>query len=168
MFLDGESVPSVAGAVRKRAGQMVSAVLAKPKARLWVQFAAHNEERFCGVTAPALAMVEERLAELRALAEEENSPYSEASESDLRQFLAAAGAVARPATYLLDDGCLRVKWRNLHGEQVGLQFAGNDFVQMVFFVQRPTGAIARIVGQDTLDGALGQIRSLGLRALLTA
>jgi hypothetical protein len=116
--------------------------------------------------AEAIAQLEDRLQELRDLAEEEGTKYSNAAEQDLRQFLNDAGASARPALYLQDEGWLRAKWRNLQGEQVGLLFIGGGRVQMVFFVHRRNGEMARLAGQDTLEGALCQVRSLRLQPLL--
>jgi hypothetical protein len=136
------------------------------KARLWVPLGQTHRQGERPRTAPAVALVEERLAELREIADDEGMPYSHAAEADLRQFLDAAQATARPAAYLLEDGSIRAKWRNLQGEQVGLQFVGGGRAHLVFFVDRGSDGTARIVGQDTVEGALCQVRSLGLLALL--
>ncbi|HEY0147553.1 MAG TPA: hypothetical protein VGB70_00970 [Allosphingosinicella sp.] len=134
--------------------------------RLWVPLMQSVPLQGCAIESPGLALVEKRLAELREIAEDEGTPYSFAAEADLVQFLDAAGAVNRPATYLMEDGSLRAKWVNLQGEQVAVQFVGGGRAQLVFFVDRGGKAMARIVGQDTVEGALCQVRSLGLLPLL--
>lgn len=141
--------------------------MAIPAGTGWVTMLAFNEMPW-RADSPALALIDDRLTNLRDESANEGIIYLENSEADLRAFLAEAAAAARPALYLLDDGSLRAKWRNLQGEQIALQFSGDGYAQTVFFVQRATGVVARIVGRDTLEGALSQIRSLGLYQLLLA
>jgi hypothetical protein len=114
------------------------------------------------------ALADDRLADLREAADDEGIAYRDAAENDVREFLALAGAQVRPALYLLDDGSLRAKWTNLNGEQIALQFRGDRYAHHIFFVQRASGEITKVMGRDTLEGALSQIRTLGLLSLLRA
>lgn len=143
-----------------RSGRVRAAVA---QARRWVESPEQSARSSCKVEG-----LDDRLSELRHIALEEDAAFSCESEGDLKRFLAISGAAVRPAIFLQEDGILRGKWKNLQGEQIALSFLGSGSVQIVYFVQRSNGMMARIVGQDTLEGALAQARSLGLRALLNA
>ena len=79
-------------------------------------------------------------------------PFSESSLADLRSFLGTLQLIERPSNFLLDNGNLRVLWRNNAQEQVGLQFLGNGVVQFVMFAQRKNPPMmSRIAGTDVLQ-----------------
>jgi hypothetical protein len=105
------------------------------------------------------AQLENRLRELRVDAVRNSEPFSEASLADLRTFLDPLPLVERPAIFLLDNGNLRVLWKNAANEQVGLQFLGGGAVQFVIFVQRQNPAMtSRVAGIDALSALRARIK----------
>lgn len=58
----------------------------------------------------------------------------------------------RPFITLLDNGNIRILWKNQEGEQIGLQFLGGKQVQYVLFALRENGIMARASGRDTING----------------
>lgn len=109
----------------------------------------------------------ERLAELESAAEDEGIHLSEASEHDLKHFLSTHSFSRRPYLSLLENGNLRVLWKNAEGEQIGLQFRGGQEVQFVLFAKRHAPkTMARSAGRDTLAGIDRQIDAADLWRLL--
>jgi hypothetical protein len=96
--------------------------------------------------------IEYRLRELHLDALRDAEPFSESSLADLRSFLTTLQLTERPSIFLLDNGNLRLLWRNDAKEQVGLQFLGDGVVQFVMFAQRHNPPImSRIAGADVLS-----------------
>ena len=91
---------------------------------------------------------ERRFSELLQCAIEEEIQIKWRSEREMRAFLGAAGALALPGLFLLDDGTFRLIWQNEQGEQIGLQFLGNGRAQYVIFV--------RMRGGSGINSAVGQ------------
>jgi hypothetical protein len=95
--------------------------------------------------------IEDRLRELRVDAQVEGEAFSEASASDLRQFIQSVGVTKGPAIFLLDNGNLRALWRGADGQQVGLQFLGGRRAQFVIFSQREDPRMMmRVAGIDSI------------------
>jgi len=111
--------------------------------------------------------IESRLRELRADAESNGEPFSDASLSDLRAFLDSLPLATRPAIFLLDSGNLRALWKNDAKEQVGLQFLGNGEVQFVIFSQRQNPPfMAREAGARPLSAVRALIAEMDSERLL--
>src|SRR5438270_701113 len=73
--------------------------------------------------------LEPRIAFLRREAHDEDMPYSETSERDLRQFMAARPSLRKPNLYLVDNGNLRAVWKGASGEHLAMQFLGGGQIQ---------------------------------------
>ncbi len=97
------------------------------------------------------AQIEDRLRELLVDAQVEGEAFSEASVADLRQFLGSVGVTKRPAIFLLDSGNIRALWRDVEGQQVGLQFLGGGRVQFVIFsIREDPRMMMRVAGVDSI------------------
>jgi hypothetical protein len=106
--------------------------------------------------------IEERLRDLRIEAELNDEPFSDLSADDLRSFLASLKLTRRPSIFLLDNGNLRILWRNDAKEQVGIQFLGIGVVQFVMFVLRRDPALMmREAGVDVLSAMRPKIAAAG-------
>ena len=111
--------------------------------------------------------VMQRLAELKADADAEAQPVSPESQKDLLSFLANCQFTRRPFIVLLDNGNLRLLWKNSEKEQIGLQFCGNLIVQYVLFAKRSeSNFMARSSGRDTLTGVAHQLKAHNLLRLM--
>ncbi len=109
----------------------------------------------------------DRIAELKSMADDEGVKISTESENDLGSFLDSVGYTQRPYLALLDNGNLRAVWKNVDGGQIGLQFRGCNEVHYVFFALRPPGRfMARAAGRDTIPGIKRQINAHDLWRLL--
>jgi len=95
--------------------------------------------------------IEDRLRELRVDAQVDGEAFSDASASDLRQFIQSVGVTKGPAIFLLHNGNIRALWRSADGQQVGLQFLGGRRAQFVIFARRenPT-MMMRVAGIDSI------------------
>ena len=110
----------------------------------------------------------ERLNNLRDIALEEGIEISIHSEIDLWSLLDTLEFKKRPYLFLLDNGNLRALWKNDEGEQIGIQFFGQDLIQYVLFSLRMPGRImARTSGRDTLPNIRRQIGAFDLWRLMT-
>lgn len=109
-----------------------------------------------------------RLEALRIEGERDGVRISDASRLDLIEFVSAHRCSRRPYLSLHDNGNLRTLWSTSDGEQVGLQFRGEDQVQFVLSAKRATGKMARSAGRDTLAGLPKQLEAHGLWALTRA
>ena len=111
--------------------------------------------------------VMQRLAELKSDADAEAQPVSPESQKDLLSFLANCQFTRRPFIVLLDNGNLRILWKNAAKEQIGLQFCGNSIVQYVLFAKRSeSNFMARSSGRDTLTGVAHQLKAHNLLHLM--
>jgi len=114
----------------------------------------------------AQQQIEARLTDLKAEAADEGIQISETSERALRRFLRHYRPKQRPAIALLENGNLRIQWRRLNGEQVSLQFRGDDEIQFVFFVRR-RDILASYAGRDSFDGVGARLKADELLDLVT-
>jgi hypothetical protein len=93
-----------------------------------------------------------RLSELKREAAAEQIPYSQHSEHDFFKFWLLNPEIVRPYLFLLENGNLRALWKNTDGEQVGLQFRGDELVQYVIFARRDgSRVVSRSAGRDLLS-----------------
>lgn len=109
-----------------------------------------------------------RLKTLHEVAVEEGMSIAQASEEDLRRYLLdQLKPAVRPAISLLENGNLRALWKDGAGQQVGLQFRGDAWVQYVIFARTiPERAIKTYVGREKLPDILPLIEHIGLRGLI--
>ena len=110
--------------------------------------------------------IEARLTDLKAEAADERIQISETSERALRRFLRHFRPKQRPAIALLENGNLRIQWRRPNGEQVSLQFRGNDEIQFVFFVRR-RDILASSAGRDNFNSIGARLKADELLDLVT-
>ena len=109
-----------------------------------------------------------RLKTLHEVAVEEGMSIAQASEDDLRRYLLdQLKPAVRPAISLLENRNLRALWKDAAGQQIGLQFRGNAWVQYVIFARSiPERAIKTYVGREKIADVLPLIEHAGLRALI--
>ena len=70
---------------------------------------------------------------------------------------------------LMDNGNLRVVWKDDSGTHIGLQFLGGQVVQYVVFKRRAAASlVSRVAGRDSIDGMRRQIEAFDLQALVYA
>lgn len=111
----------------------------------------------------ALTKIENRLQDLRTQSEDEGEPYSQDSERALKAFLGRIAANNRPYIALLDNGNLRATWKDLQGQQIGIQFLGDEHVQFVLFSKREGDVpMAKLFGQDIFSGLIKTITVFNL------
>lgn len=114
-----------------------------------------------------LRQIDSRLYELRAVANEDEIPWSDASELALRSFLNAYRQPSRPMITLLDNGNLRAIWKDGRERHVGLQFLGGDLVQYVMISRRPgAGFGSQSSGRDSVLGVIAQLHGMRLLELV--
>ena len=90
-----------------------------------------------------------------------------ASEIDFTHFARLASDIRRGNLVLMDNGNLRVIWKDEHGARLGLQFLGGRMVQYVIFKRRrEEQPISRVTGRDSLEGFERQIHAFELHSLL--
>lgn len=66
----------------------------------------------------------------------------------------------------MDNGNLRVIWRDGREAHLGLQFLGGRMVQYVIFRKRENEpSISRVAGRDSLEGLERQVDAFELRSL---
>lgn len=91
------------------------------------------------------------------------------SELGFWQFVRKEPMLRRGSLVLLDNGNLRLVWKDAHGSHVGLQFLGLQTLQFVIFKRRSgSAAVSRVVGRDNFDGLRKQIQAFDLRGLVYA
>lgn len=115
----------------------------------------------------ATSAYKERIAELIRDAALDRISLNNASHRDFWTFLRAQDFFSKGKLFLLDNGNLRAVWKSEMGDQIGLQFLGNEAIQYVLFKHRPRAEkVSRGAGQDTLDGIRDQIAALDLKNLI--
>lgn len=108
-----------------------------------------------------------RISYLRDEAEHDGCELNEGSERDFRRFVRSRPYIRRGDLVLLDNGNLRVVWRDEQGKHLGLQFLGGSMVQYVIFNRRQADRrISRVSGRDSLEGIARQIDAFELHSLL--
>jgi hypothetical protein len=93
--------------------------------------------------------IQARIADLRADAAEDDSPFDENSAAHLAAFCHSLAPVVRPAIFLLQPGTLRAVWQDAAKErQIGLQFLADGTIQYVLL--RPgKRSLLKSLGIDT-------------------
>jgi len=136
-------------------------------ARSPVDEALAHEARQKAAQREMAARLHARIGELKRLGAEEGLPWSPASEDDFWAFVSLWPTLTEPALILMDNGNLRVAWRNAAGEQVALEFRGYRQVYFVFFARRPEGPpMARSAGEDSVARIGEKIAGDNLTGLL--
>lgn len=109
-----------------------------------------------------------RLKDLHAAAADEDMTINPDSERDFRRYiLEQMRPSRRPAVTLLENGNLRAFWSDASGQQVGLQFRSDGWVQYVLFARTmPDQTLATSVGRKTFGAALESVRQMGLYGLI--
>ncbi len=119
------------------------------------------------ITRQATSAYRERIAELISDATLDGISLNNSSQRDFWTFLRAQDFFSKGKLFLLDNGNLRAVWKSEMGDQIGLQFLGNEAIQYVLFKHRPRAEkVSRGAGRDTLDGIRDQIAALDLANLI--
>lgn len=110
--------------------------------------------------AQVLVRCKERVAHLKELGEDESIETNPGSERDLFDLLSKTSATKRPAISLLDNGNLRVTWRNNASEQVAVQLLGDQIVQYVIIkLREKENFLSHVAGRDTFSAFLKLIQN---------
>lgn len=118
-------------------------------------------------TNESLKEYDSRLKYLRQEAAQDGCALEEASESDFKEFLRSVHNLHRGNLVLLENGNLRMIWKDAEGTQLGLQFLGGKAIQFVIFKQRKGAEqITRVAGRDSLTGITNLIGAFDLQSLL--
>jgi|GEM_PF-3186575 len=117
---------------------------------------------------PALPKIDTtaRIKDLKDIAGEDDIEWSQESEAAFKRFVARAKPTRAPSLFLTERGTLRAVWADEKGQQAAFHFVDATKIQVVYFVLRSEGTMARTSGIDTLDGAIEQISASGLLSLL--
>ena len=108
-----------------------------------------------------------RVYALRYTATQDGYTLNLASESDFWHFVESEPRWRKGNLVLIDNGNLRVVWKDCQGTLLGLQFLGGGMVQFVIFKQRRAmQPISRAAGRDTFSGLKRQIDAFELDSLL--
>ena len=98
---------------------------------------------------------------------EEDYSLNAGSAHDFWLFILTEHRFRRGSLVLIDNGNLRLMWKDDQGTQLGLQFLGDELVQYVVFKRRrATKHISRVAGRDALDGVKRQIDAFELESLV--
>lgn len=111
-----------------------------------------------------------RLSALHSAALDEDMTIGELSERDLRHLLLnELRPSRRPAISLLESGNLRALWKDASGQQVGLQFLGEGWIQYVIFSRSAEyGVLESSVGRKRMSEVLALLNPINLKRLLFA
>ena len=116
---------------------------------------------------PELDVYSSRIAYLRDEATHDGYGLNEDSERDFKQFVRSRPSIRRGDLVLLDNGNLRVVWKDEQSGHMGLQFLGGEMVQYVIFRRRQAvQGLSRVSGRDSLEGIARQIDAFELHSLL--
>ena len=108
-----------------------------------------------------------RIHSLQEDAIEDGYQLNVASEVDFWVFMHSVPNIRRGNMVLLENGNLRVIWRDNLGSQIALQFLGGGIVQYVIFRHRkPEYLPSRAYGRDSFDGIERLINTFELGFLL--
>ena len=118
-----------------------------------------------GVTR-AVKQYSARLEELQGYAAEDGIEVNENSLKDFLEFVGSTPSARRGNLVLLENGNLRLIWKDPRGNHVGIQFRGDNLVQYVVFKLEPNSEdVLRAASTDTLEGVKSLIRGYNLEAL---
>ncbi len=108
-----------------------------------------------------------RLEYLKNEAAFENCMLNNRSHQDFKKFVNSMPNIRKGILVLLENGNLRLIWRDGQDTQLGLQFLGEEMIQYVFLNRRELGQpIAYTHGTDHLDGIQHQIEASKIDSLL--
>ena len=111
---------------------------------------------------------ESRLSELQNEAAQDGYELNLASSNDFKEFLRYLPGLRRGNLILVDNGNLRLIWKDDEGTQLGLQFLGGSRIQFVIFKQRLNREqITRVTGRDSLAEIEKLIKAFELEPLLS-
>ena len=114
-------------------------------------------------TSDPLRVYKRRIDELRGFAAEDGYTLNKDSESDFRTFVISTPSMRKASLVLIENGNLRSNWRDQNGNQVGIEFLGNQNVEYVFHRIIDDLWFADI---DTLKGVKTCIKSFKLGPLI--
>ena len=108
-----------------------------------------------------------RLTYLRFEAIQDGCELNLASESDFKAFIRSTLNLHRGNLVVLENGNLRMIWRDSEGTQLGIQFLGGKTIQFVIFKKR-TGSeqITRVAGRDSISEITNLVQVFDLQSLL--
>ena len=112
-----------------------------------------------------------RIDALRDSAEQDGYGLNAASERDFRDFVSPESGffIRKGHLVLMDNGNLRLVWKDGSGTHLGLQFLGGRMLQYVIFKRRMAkGQISRVAGRDSFEGVRRQIGTFDLQSLIDA
>jgi hypothetical protein len=105
----------------------------------------------------------DRLAELNAMAPEEEIEMNLASREEALNFLKTAPYRTKPHIFLEDNGNISVTWKGDRDRHLAVEFLGGAFVHFVSFIRRPDhNKVSRSVGTDSLSATQNRLRESGL------
>ena len=120
-----------------------------------------------GASNPKLDAYTSRVKHLQDEAAYDGYVLNLASEIDFKQFLRATPNIRKGNLVLMDNGNLRVIWKDEQRARLGLQFLGGRMVQYVIFKRREREqSISRVAGRDSFEGLERQIDAFELRSVL--
>lgn len=108
-----------------------------------------------------------RIDSLRDYAIQDEFSLNPQSEADFWRFIQTVPHYRKGSLVLIDNGNLRVVWKDKTGDHLGLQFLGEGMLQYVIFKRRSANfPISRASGRDTFAGLMRQIDTFDLESLL--
>ena len=110
---------------------------------------------------------EPRMKFLRNEGQNDGVVINWASEFDFKEFVRATPHFRKGNLVLMDNGNLRVTWKDHCGNRLGLQFLGGRMVQYVISRKRSgKELVSRVAGRDSLEGIERQIDAFELQQVL--
>lgn len=110
---------------------------------------------------------EARLLYLRQQAAHDGCELNLASKSDFTDFIQTTDGLHRGNLVLLDNGNLRLVWKDNDATQLALQFLGGNMIQFVIFKKRVgTEQMTRVAGRDSLYQITDLISAFDLQSLV--
>jgi hypothetical protein len=106
-----------------------------------------------------------RVEELGSIAQDEALEFNEASADQALNFAMKVQGCSRPSAFLIGNGNVRLLWTHPSGQQIGLQFLGDDEIQFILVARRDE-KLATTMGADRADAVLRYIAAAGLSRLL--
>lgn len=110
---------------------------------------------------------QERLSALHNFAVGDGYSLNQVSVDDFWLFVRTEHDIRKGNVVLIDNGNLRMMWKDRQDSQLGLQFLGNNEIQYVIFKQRHNARhVSRVAGRDTFEGVKRQIAAFDLNSML--
>ena len=117
--------------------------------------------------ANTISFYDNRIEVLERQAELDGYSINLASRETFLEFFRKNPPLKRGRLVLIENGNLRVVWKDNYGAHIGLQFLENGLIQYVIFKQRsPTLPVSRVYGRDTTDGIINLINAFDLGSIL--